>query len=234
MKILYFMLLSIITTLSASAIDYDRITIEDNVLKSIFNEERCDKVLNQHYYINCYDNTKKSSTHLYYKLNKEIMNSGNIKERPRFKEDNKVQRKYRITHSDYTNNGRSMDRGHILSNDSMNHNEKAQNSTFLMSNVVPMLDKVNQGRNSWLGIEMHERAMTNKHGTLEVLNYIIYTKKSEKMGKGPNKVLIPEAFVKKMWNKDRNYKECFFVKNKTPDNSKISELRVDCSSLEGL
>lgn len=208
--------------------DYEKIKLPLSMKKYI-NDEVCSKVMNKHYYINCYNYDYLGSTAVYYKLDKQIMNSGNIIERPStFDTDKELPVKYRTYQKDYTNNIYDMDRGHVISNDSMNHNEIAQKSTFIMSNVVPMLDVVNRGDNSWKGIEMFEREMTQKYSVLEVLNIVYYSDKPEYM---KNKIAIPEAFGKILFNKDKNYKKCFYVKNEKPRNRKIEDLEVDCKKL---
>lgn len=212
----------------SSLYDYEKIKVPLK-LKKYFNDENCSKVLNKYYYVNCYNYDYKASTAVYYKINKEIMNSGNILQRPStFSTDVELPKNERVFHKDYTKNIYDMDRGHIISNDTMNHNEKAQLSTFIMSNVVPMLDVVNRGKNSWLGLEILERKMTNKYGELEVLNLIYYSENPNYIN---NKIAIPESFGKILFNEDKNYKQCFLVKNSKPTNKTIEELEVDCKKL---
>jgi endonuclease G, mitochondrial len=216
------------TSYNENSIDYKNITVP-LYMKQYFNNNECSQVLNKHYYVNCYDYNNKGSKYVYFKLNKEIMNSGNIKERPQFFTDLDIPLKYRTEFKDYTKNMYNMDRGHILSNDSMNHNYKSQESTFVMSNVVPMLDSVNRGKKSWLGIEKYERYVTNKLGEVEVLNIIYYQNNSQKLGR--NEISIPKAFGKILFNKEQNYKKCFYVENKEPTNNKLEELEVECMKL---
>ncbi len=70
--------------------------------------------------------------------------------------------------------------------------------------------------------------MTNKYGELEVLNLIYYSENPNYIN---NKIAIPESFGKILFNEDKNYKQCFLVKNSKPTNQTIEELEVDCKKL---
>lgn len=210
-----------------SEIDYSKINLPLK-LKKYFNKSECSQVLDKYYYINCYDYNIKGSKYIYTKLNKKIMDSGNIKERPQFYPDEEIPAKYRTYPNDYTRNKDFQDRGHIVSNDSMNHNIKAQNSTFVMSNVVPMLDKVNRGKNSWLGIERYERYVVQKLDEVEVLNIIFYQPNSDRL---KNNIAVPSGFGKILFNESKNFEKCFYVPNTNPQNNDIKDLEIDCKKL---
>lgn len=62
------------------------------------------------------------------------------------------------------------DRGHMAPAADFNWNEAALKQTYLYSNIVPMLDKVNRGR--WAEIEREVRDLASK-GEVNVLTYVI-------------------------------------------------------------
>jgi len=207
--------------------DYKKITVPLE-LKKFFNDKECSQVLNKHYYVNCYDYDLKGSKYLYYKIEKDKVNV-NTKERLQFYDDMELPKKSRTTYSDYTKNQYNMDRGHLASDANFDHNYKALESTYAMSNVVPMLDTVNRGKHSWLGLENYERFVANSLGDVEVLNIIVYSKNPRKLGR--NGVSIPDGFGKIIFNNSKDFKRCFYVENREPSNFKLEELEIDCVKL---
>lgn len=108
-------LLTFILALSLSASEYTHYK-PSQVTQKFFNN--CDIVLDKFYYKNCYDYSKKSSLAVAYRLDKDMLEAGHIKKRPKFESDYKLPKRYRTEWKDYLHSG--YDRGHILSNQSMN------------------------------------------------------------------------------------------------------------------
>lgn len=178
----------------------------------------CDNLLNKKIYLNCYNHTYKSSTAVAYELKKELLMQ-HINKRPKFEPDFKIAKKYRTYWEDYLHSG--FDRGHILSNQSMNFNKEAQRLTFLMSNITAQYPTVNRG--VWLKAEKLERQLAIKYDNAEVLNLIEYSNKTIK-----NNIRIPSAYIKII--KTNNSYICFNIPNKEKlEKNKLKDYKIDCN-----
>lgn len=212
-------LLTFILTLSLSANEYTHYE-PSKIAQKFFNN--CSVVLDKFYYKNCYDYSKKSSLAVAYKLDKDILENGHIKNRPKFEPDYKLAKKYRTEWKDYLHSG--YDRGHILSNQSMNATTDAQRSTFLMSNIAPQTPELN--RNVWLKAEKRERQIALKMGWTEVINILEFDESNKKYIK--NGIRVPSHFVKIILS--NNFQECFRMPNiEVFKNDKLKTYSVDCS-----
>lgn len=194
----------------------------DKEYRQFFNN--CDKLLNKKYYLNCYNYDKKSSLAVAYKLEKEILESGHIQKRPKFETDYELSKKYRTEWKDYLHSG--YDRGHILSNQSMNATTNAQRSTFLMSNITPQVPEIN--RKLYLKAERYERSLALKLGYIDVLNIIVFDENPKTISK--KRIAVPKAYIKVFKHKD--FKQCFYIpNNKEYEDYKLKKLQINCNQV---
>ena len=100
---------------------------------------------------------------------------------------------YRVTPNDYTNSG--YDRGHMAPNHAIAllYGKKAQEETFLMSNITPQKPSLNQKK--WQELEMLEvEEFMQKFKTVWVYTGPLFDKKSHYIKN--SSIEIPDAFFK--------------------------------------
>lgn len=180
----------------------------------------CDKNLDNSFFKTCYDYKHKGAIASYTKLIGENVDKGNIKEREHFYDDVNIPEEYRTKDSDYTNRG--FDRGHVNGDASFDWSEESLHATYALSNIVPQYPKTN--RISYLNVEKEERAQAKALGYVEVQVQIEYNS-----GVKMKDTDVPSAFNILIYNNEKNFKECFHVKN---DNIAydLSQTKVDCKN----
>jgi endonuclease G len=205
--------------------------IQENLfIKKFFNKKQCDQIINKDYYQICYNYKAKGANFVYYVLDGAKVNKENIKDRPRFYDELELPKKYRTKHSDYTKNQYKMDRGHLANDASFDWSDKSVKSTYSMANVIPQYKNIN--RYTWIKAEKLERLVASKLGKVSVLNGVIYSNKPKTIGR--NKVAVPKAFWKMIFNKEKNYERCFYYENIIGLKTKGDKLRdheVECKNL---
>lgn len=189
-----------------------------------FNQQHCSLILDKYYYLNCYSFKYKDSKAVAYKLEGDLLNKPPAGKRPAFKTDVEIPKPYQAQSKDYIHSG--YDRGHILSNKSMNATLKAQESTFLMSNITPQNPQIN--RRVWIKAEQREREVAKLKGVAQVLNLIIYPQDS-KLKYIKDNIAIPEFYIKIIEAKD--LKECYKYPNHDVENESLSAYKVDCEKI---
>lgn len=117
-------------------------------------------------------------------------NAGKLK-RPSFKPGPNVPKDRQAKDSSYTNSG--YQRGHMVPADDMSWSKAAYDTTFILTNAVPQLAKLNNG--TWRGLEDDFRAMVLARG--EALWVFAGTYGSiGTIGQAPNTAEIPRCFYK--------------------------------------
>lgn len=97
----------------------------------------------------------------------------------------------RAEHMDYVNSG--YDRGHMCPSADCRWGEKAQEQTFLLTNICPQLHNLNAG--DWKELEDRCRTWALQYGSIYIVcGPLLMNKKHKTIGK--NKVVVPEAFYK--------------------------------------
>lgn len=203
----------------------------DLFLKQFFNDKQCDQILkNNGYFQTCYSYENKGAKYVAYTIDGSKVNLKNIKKRPRFYEDLHIPKKYRSKYSDYTHNTFKADRGHLAPDAAFDWSQKSLNAVYAMSNIIPQHYSLNRGRHAWKGLEKYGRVLAVKMGKVDVLNGVVYSKSSQRIGR--NQISIPTAFWKMYYNKDKGFQRCFYFKNK-PEirGTKIKDYEVDCKKL---
>lgn len=199
-----------------------------------------DKKLNKEYYITYFSYKYKGPVATTYTLKAEQVDELNIKKRADFYSDKELPEEYRVTTQDYINTG--YDRGHSGSDASFDWSLESLKSTYVLSNITPQVPIVNQ--RIWAGIETMERYSAKQFGTVDVINIIVYgdqilTKKegkSEKFAKEleEKRIGVPSGYYKKIYNKEHNFSECYFVENIEQKVLKTSDYIIDCKKMKSL
>lgn len=186
---------------------------------SYFNPINCSQILDKFFYLNCYDYKLKGTKAIAYQVEAKNFKNKQIKKRPRFEDDTNIPKKYRTTWSDYKNSGYT--RGHTAPNASFNFNKAAQNSVFLMSNITPQNEQINN--KIWNEIEQKERILALKFHNIEVLNLVLYDKNPQFI---KNHIAIPFSYIKII--KTPKFKECYKVPNHEVENEDINKYKINC------
>ncbi|OGS70785.1 MAG: hypothetical protein A3F91_09740 [Flavobacteria bacterium RIFCSPLOWO2_12_FULL_35_11] len=205
---------------------------DNTFLHQFFNDKVCDQILsNDGYFKTCYDYKTKGAKYVAYTLDGSLVNSGDIKERPRFYEDLNIPVQHRSKHSDYTNNRYSMDRGHLAEDASLDYSQRSLKAAYVMSNIIPQHSMVNRDKKAWAGVERFGRALATKMGKIGVLNGVIYSNNPKRIGHG--QIAVPDAFWKMYYSADMKYQRCFYFKNEeiSDKNKSIKDYEINCEKL---
>jgi len=203
----------------------------DLFLKQFFNDNQCDQTLrNNGYFQTCYSYKKKGAKYVAYTIDGSKVNVKNIKKRPRFYDDLNIPKRYRSKHSDYTHNTFKADRGHLYPDATADWSQKSLNAVYVMSNIIPQHYSLNRGSRAWKGLEKYGRVLATKMGKVDVLNGVVYSKSSQRIGR--SQISIPDAFWKMYYNKGQDFQRCFYFKNKPEiKGKKIKDYELDCKKL---
>ncbi|WP_345979087.1 DNA/RNA non-specific endonuclease [Sulfurimonas sp. HSL3-2] len=213
---LFFLL---ITTISLYATD----------ISDYINKNNCSQIIDKSIFTICYDYKLKGAKYVAYRLDGSLVNSTNIKKRPRFYTEKNLPKQYRSTSKDYVNSG--YDRGHLANDADFDYSEKALRKTYTMANIIPQAPKVN--RKTWIKAEKYERTVASDLGSVTVINGVIYSSDPKRIGK--NEVAVPDAFWKMIYNDEKKFKKCFYYKNDLDVLVRQDRLKshlVDCNQLE--
>ncbi|MCR5183600.1 MAG: DNA/RNA non-specific endonuclease [Opitutales bacterium] len=169
------------------SVDVGQVSEEGFVLGGVPVFERAHFIKNDAYLIS-YDEDKKNPAWCAYALT--YPEKFETVARPgKFLEDSRT--RSRISHDDYTGTG--FDRGHMAPNQAIGacYGEKAQLSTFLMSNIVPQYHEMNAGL--WKNLEQRVlHRYTRRYGRVYVICGPVYGDKIERFKNGSG-VAVPEA-----------------------------------------
>lgn len=147
------------------------------------------EVADHKYYKLGYWDEHKQSVWVAYLLTKEMVEEKNAKRTNRFRIDNTLSNKS-ASSSDYTHSG--YDRGHLCPSADMRFSQKAQDMTFLMSNISPQLHSFNAGK--WKKLEEKVRQWAIENDSIIVITGPILDSIIGRIGK--NNVSIPYSFYK--------------------------------------
>lgn len=197
-------------------------------INDFINNRNCDQIIDKGTLKICYDYKMKGATYVGYTLQGDLVNAVNIKKRPRFYEEKRIPKQYRSTNSDYSHSG--YDRGHIKSDADCDNSLKSLKKCYTFANIIPQVPTVN--RRTWIKAEKYERKVAYKLGFATVINGVEYPRSPKRIGR--NRIAVPSAFWKIIYNEKANFKRCFFYKNDPRAKAKGDKLRdhlVDCSRL---
>jgi len=197
-------------------------------ISDYINKKNCDQIIDKQVYSICYDYKMKGAKYVAYELDGKLVNKLNIKKRSSFYSEKNLPIQYRSYTKDYTKTG--YDRGHLANDASFDWSEKSVRKTYSMANIVPQKPMLN--RKVWIKAEKLERKIASSLGFATVINGVIYPNNPKRIGK--NKVAVPSAFWKMIYNDKENYKKCFYYENIDYKNIKKETLKkhqVDCNKL---
>lgn len=108
----------------------------------------------------------------------------------KFQEDLEVEAP-RATDADYRSSG--YDRGHMCPSGDNKWSQKAQEQSFLFTNICPQIHGLNAG--DWNEMEGQCRKWAKKYGEIYIVcGPVFYNQRHKRIGK--NKIPVPEAFYK--------------------------------------
>ena len=199
-----------------------------NYKSKFINKTGCNQIINNEFITICYDYKLKATKSVSYRLDGDLMNDTNIDKRPSFYLEKSLEKKYRISTTDYTNSG--YDRGHLAPDAAFDWSKESLNAVYTLANIIPQAPQIN--RNSWAKLEKYSRDKAVALGSLNVINVVKYGQRSRRMGK--NKMAISKGYYKALYNKDENYQECFYYENKlgvSTNGDTVEKHKVSCTEV---
>ena len=192
------------------------------------NKQNCNQIIDKQVYTICYDYNAKGAKYVAYMLDGSKVNAVNIKKRHSFYTEKNLPKKYRSHTKDYTHSG--YDRGHLANDASFDYSKKVVRKTYSMANIIPQAPQVN--RKTWIKAEKLERSIASKLGKVSVINGVIYSINPKRIGR--NKIAVPKAFWKMIYNDDKNYKKCFYYENDLSATAKGDKLKYHLANCDKL
>jgi len=111
------------------------------------------------------------------------------------------------TLADYRGSG--YDRGHLAPAADMSFSIKTMDESFYLSNMSPQLGEFNRG--IWKDLEAQVRSFAISEGDIYVATGPIFPSETEPKAIGPNKVTVPKAFYKVIWDRTAPEKMIGFI-----------------------
>ena len=111
------------------------------------------------------------------------------------------------TLADYRRSG--YDRGHLAPAADMSFSIKTMDESFYLSNMSPQLGEFNRG--IWKDLEAQVRSFAISEGDIYVATGPIFPSETEPKAIGPNKVTVPKAFYKVIWDRTAPEKMIGFI-----------------------
>ena len=199
-----------------------------NYKNTFINEVNCNQIIDNEFILICYDYRLKSAKSVAYHLDGDLMNNPNIEERPSFYVEKSIDKQYRVSTTDYTNSG--YDRGHLAPDAAFDWSDESLHAVYTLANIIPQAPQVN--RNMWSQVEKYSRDKAVELGEIEVINVVKYGKEYKRIGK--NQMAVSLGYYKVLYNKEEEYKECFYYSNNlniTSRDDNISKHIVDCDTV---
>ena len=201
-------------------------SIEIGIKKRFINNANCDTIIDKEFLEICYSYDYKAAKSVAYRLDGDLVNETNIKERPRFYEEETVEKTQRAKYSDYINSG--YDRGHLAPDAAFDWSRESLETTYSLANIIPQVPEVNQ--DMWVKVEKYARDKAVELGAVNILNIVKYNTTPNRIGRSG--IAVSKGFYKVLYNNDESYKECYYYDNKPNANSASDVLashKVNCS-----
>lgn len=188
------------------------------------NKDNCSQIINKDIYNICYEYKNKGAKVVSYSIYGDLVNKGNVEERPKFYTESNLPSSKRSKSDDYTNTG--YDRGHLAPDAHFDYDEKVLSKTYSMANIVPQTPSLN--RKVWIKAEKYERLVASKLGKLDVINLVSYNSNK----KINNDISIPDKFYKVLYNEKETFYRCFQFENIEYDleKDKLKNHEIPCDS----
>jgi endonuclease G len=197
-------------------------------VKKFINNSNCSQIIDKEFLVICYDYKMKEAKSVAYKLDGDLVNELNIKDRPSFYEEEAIDERYRAEDRDYVHSG--YDRGHLAPDASFDWSKESLEATYSLANIIPQAPTVN--RKMWVKVEQYARDKAVELGEIEVINVVKFSDEPEYIGK--NRIAISMGYYKILINEQENYKECFYYSNDLNSSSKndtVASHRVNCGEI---
>ena len=195
---------------------------------SFINSANCNQIIDNEFITICYDYRLKAAKSVAYHLDGDLVNNPNIDKRPSFYSEKSIEKKYRVSNTDYINSG--YDRGHLAPDAAFDWSDESLNAVYTFANIIPQAPQVN--RNMWSQVEKYSRDKAVELGEIDVINVVKYGKQSKRIGK--NRMAVSRGFYKVLYNHNENYEECFYYANKlnlTSRDDYVSKHSVSCDTV---
>ena len=179
----------------------------------------CDQIIDKQAFTICYDYKMKGAKYVAYTLDGNLVNKTNVKKRSSFYTEKNLPAKYRSHNKDYTHTG--YDRGNLANDASFDYDAKVVRKTYTMANIIPQAPNVN--RKTWIKAEKLEREIAVTLGSVCVINGVIYDDDPKRIGK--NRIAVPDAFWKIIYNDAKGYQKGFYYENKNDIDVKKDKLK---------
>ena len=170
------------------------------------------------------------------KLTPESFRGQATRSKSAFAADTVIDEESRSTLADYkqTWNGQVFDRGHQAPAADHKTSQEAMNETFLLSNMAPQVG-IGFNRYTWSYLEKAIRGwvLCGGRNTLYVMTGPIYSKDANRV-LGPNRVAIPEAFFKIVFDPARGRAVGFVMENRAQQTRDIEPFRRSIADIEAL
>ncbi len=147
-----------------------------------------------------------------------------------FKEDRKVEYKYRSTLADYKKSG--YDRGHMVASASSDWDGRVHNESFLLTNIVPQKPGLN--RQGWVSVETAGRGLSMRFGKVNIITGSIYNygPREDAIKIGPRDVVVPTHFYKVIYAHDQQKMWAWLMPNSKVSKKAAYKYRVSVDQIE--
>ncbi len=203
--------------------------VKIGIKKQFINNTNCDTIVDKEFLEICYSYNFKTAKSVAYTLYGDLVNEKNIKERPRFYEEESLIPSQRAKYSDYTNSG--YDRGHLAPDAGFDWSQESLEATYSLANIIPQVPEVNQ--DMWVKVEKYARDKAVELGLVNILNIVKYNSKPKRIGE--DNIAVSMGFYKILYNNDESYKECYYYANEPNANSNsdlLSSHKVNCNTVK--
>lgn len=187
----------------------------------------CKYVLQDDYLTICYDKIYKGPSAVFYMLEENMVDGKNYNLNPDIYIDPKIEKKYIPSYEEFKKSGFEMTVVSPDINTDLAFKDIAKG--LLYANIIPQYPP---SKSIWRKISDHEKEVVRQMGRLNVLNIVVYEFNPEFAGK--NSIFIPSGFVKVLFDKSKNFEECYYYENKRDTEVKESymDYKIDCESVE--
>ena len=132
------------------------------------------------------------------------------------------------TLADYRRSG--YDRGHLAPAADMSFSIKTMDESFYLSNMSPQLGEFNRG--IWKDLEAQVRSFAIFEGDIYVATGPIFPSETEPKAIGPNKVTVPKAFYKVIWDRTAPEKMIGFILPHEGSSKSLKSFAVSVDEVE--
>lgn len=202
-------------TTDKKIVNYNFHPMKNNTLleQNIFSDLHCNKIISNQVINSCYSYKYKGTMAVASVIEGKTLRLKHIAFRPKWYIDTHINKRYRGNSQDYSGSG--YQRGHMASNWSNNYYWNIQKNVFnINANCVPQTPNLNM--HVWVQAERYSRYEAKKLGFVDVINIVVYPLHPKKIGK--DKISVPSAFYKIIYNNQKHFKKCFYYTN-TQDNN---------------